>query len=188
MYATWVQDHSPNKSCTNSRTFPDFVGLFPYFLGRNKNFVGDNSRNVLWNRTNNALFRVKRPVVSSQTSSDYQKTCAIPEKGSQNLYFQPLWDWHNSQQLFLNSNLGVKWEGWNCENIYAAINKSAMHVRLYGDHLIDEQLVSFGFGVSWYVENNRPTRCQQENKRWEEGGFSFNKLHCGTAPRGESHW
>ena len=118
MYATWAQNHSPNKSCTNSRTFPNFVGLFPNFLGRNKNFVGDNLRNVLWNRTNNALFRVKLHVVSSQTSSDFQKTCKRSEKGSRNLDFQTLWESHNSQQLFLNSNLGVKWKGRNYEKVY----------------------------------------------------------------------
>ena len=123
MYATWAQNHSPNKSCTNSRTFPDFVGLFSDFLGRNKNLVGDNLENVPWNRTNNVLFHIKRHVDSSQTNSDYHKTCKIPEKDSQNLYFQPLWEWHNSQQLFLISNLGVKWGALNCENIHIAILK-----------------------------------------------------------------
>ena len=130
MYATWAQNHSPNKSCTNSRTFPDFLGLFFDFLGRNKNFVGDNLENIPWNWTNNVLFHIKRHVDSSQTSSDYQKTCTIPEKGSPNLYFQPLWEWHNSQQLFLISNLGVKWGALNCENIHIAITKSTENVRL----------------------------------------------------------
>ena len=29
MFSTWVQNHSPNKSWMNSRTFRDFLGLFP---------------------------------------------------------------------------------------------------------------------------------------------------------------
>ena len=117
MYATWVQNHPPNKSYSNSWILPDFLGRFSNFLGRNKNFVGHNLKNVPWNWTNNVLFRVKQQVVSSQKSSDYKKTCSIPEKRSQNLYFQTLWESHNSHQLFLNSDLDVKWRNRGRENI-----------------------------------------------------------------------
>ena len=48
----------------------------------------------------------------------------IPEKRSQNLYFQTLWESHNSQQLFLNSNLGVKWRDRICENIFVVMDES----------------------------------------------------------------
>ena len=42
----------------------------------------------------------------------------MPEKYSQNLCFQTLRESHKSQQLVLNSNLGVKWKGRNYEKVY----------------------------------------------------------------------
>ena len=53
MFSTWVQNHSPNKSGTDSQTFfvifrdflvflrlfPDFLGDFPEFLGDFPDFV-----------------------------------------------------------------------------------------------------------------------------------------------------
>ena len=62
-------------------------------------------------------FFLNKPSIS-KTSSDYKKPHEIPEKHSQNLYFQTLWESHNSLQLFLNSNLGVKWRDRNCKNFY----------------------------------------------------------------------
>ena len=131
MFSTWVQNHSSKKFCTNSRTFPDFLGRLEDFLGRKRNFVRLNLKNVPWNRTNDVLFHIKRHVVSSQTSrrflqtsSDYNKTREIPEKCSQNLYFQTLWESHNSQQLFLNSNLGVKWRDRKHKNIFMVMDES----------------------------------------------------------------
>ena len=62
MHSTWVQNHSPKKSCTNSQTFRNFLGLFSDFLGRKRNFVGLNLKNVPWNWTNNVLFLLKQAV------------------------------------------------------------------------------------------------------------------------------
>ena len=62
MHSTWVQNHLPKKSCTNSQTFPEFLGRNRNYLRRNKKFVGDNLKNVPWNRTNNELFFMKQAV------------------------------------------------------------------------------------------------------------------------------
>ena len=62
MSSTRVQNHSSQRSCTNSQTFPDFLGRNRNYLRRNFYFVGDNLKNVPWNRTNNELFFMKQAV------------------------------------------------------------------------------------------------------------------------------
>lgn len=123
-HSTWVQNHLPKKSCTNSQTFSDFLGRNRNFVGGNRNFVGDNLKNLPWNRTNEGSFFYETSHWFMWRSSDCKKTCKIPEKNSQNLCFQTLWESPNSQQLFLNPNLGVKWRGKNCKNIYVMMANS----------------------------------------------------------------
>ena len=123
MFSRWVKNHSPKKFCTNSRTFRDFLGLFPDFLGQNKNFLGRkrnfvrlNLKNVPWNRTNNVLFHQNYTLFLLKKAQITRKHSKYL-KYSQNLYFQTLWESHNSQQLFLNSDMDVKWRNRGRENI-----------------------------------------------------------------------
>ena len=43
MFSTWVQNHSPNKSGTDSQTFLDIHRLFLDFLRVFPDFLGDFS-------------------------------------------------------------------------------------------------------------------------------------------------
>lgn len=61
-HSTWVQNHLPKKSCTNSQTFSDFLGRNRNFVGGNRNFVGDNLKNLPRNRTNEGSFFMKQAV------------------------------------------------------------------------------------------------------------------------------
>jgi len=55
---------------------------------------------------------------------------------------------HNSQQLFLNSDLDVKWRNRGCENIPNRLLDSEHF------YLIVEQMLGYEFeGVAGYVEN-----------------------------------
>lgn len=53
----------------------------------------------------------KQHVVSSQTSTSFEKTPHNPAKISENHDFQSRWESHNSQQLSLCSKYRVKWRG-----------------------------------------------------------------------------
>ena len=97
--------------------FPIFSDFFSIFSDEIKISSDKILNNVHWNRTNNVLFHQNDTLFLLKKSSDYQRTCSIPEKWSQNLYFQTLWESHNSQQLFLNSDLDVKWRNRGRENI-----------------------------------------------------------------------
>ena len=75
MYFTWVQNQSSDKKWRDLGVFLDifpqkqnFVGSFQNYIGRKRNFVRLNLKNVPRNRTNDVLFYKKRHVVSSQTS------------------------------------------------------------------------------------------------------------------------
>ena len=61
-HSTWVQNHLPKKSCTNSQTFSDFLGRNRNFVGGNRNFVGDNLKSLPWNRTNEGSFFMKQAI------------------------------------------------------------------------------------------------------------------------------
>lgn len=123
MFPRWIQNHSPNKSCTNSQSFSWFSRTFWWFCRTEQKLRRMFSKLQGKEFQKCPLKLFERPVVSSQTSrhfvwtsSDYKKTCEICENCSQNLYFQTLWESHKSQQLFLSSDFGVKWTGANCEN------------------------------------------------------------------------
>ena len=96
MYATWVQNHPPNKSYSNSRTlpvflgcFPDFLGRFPNFLGRNKKFVGQNLKNVHWNRTNNVLFHQNYTLFLLKKAQITRKRAQYLKRGLKISIFKP---------------------------------------------------------------------------------------------------
>lgn len=130
MHSPWVQNHLPKKSCTKSLTFSDFLGRNRNFVGENRNFVRDFLKNLPWNITNEGLFFYEKSRWFIWRSSDYKKTCKIPEKNSPNLCSQALWESPNSQQLFLNPNLGVKWRGKDCENIDIVMAESTENLLL----------------------------------------------------------
>ena len=73
MFSTWVQNHLPKESCTNSWTFRDFLGRNKNFLGRKRNIVLLNLKNFPWNRTNDVLFLLKQAV-------DFYKQAQITRK------------------------------------------------------------------------------------------------------------
>ena len=60
---------------------------------------------------------MKQAVGLYEEAQIYKKTCKIPEKNSPNSLFSSPLRSPNSQQLFLNPNLGVKWRGKDYENI-----------------------------------------------------------------------
>ena len=160
MHSTWVQNHLPKKSCTHSQTFPEF-------LGRNKKFVGDNLKNVPRNRTNDESFFMKQAVGLYEHASDYKKTCKISEKSPQNLCFQALWESHNSQQLFLNPNLGIvkisilQWQ--RVRNIYCCFLPKSILSSWTEIIWLLSSLFSFVSSIADNVENKRATRYLQEN-------------------------
>ena len=173
MHSTWVQNHLPKKSCTHSQTFPEFLGRNRNYLRRNKKIVGDNLKNVPRNRTNDESFFMKQAVGLYEHAPDYKKTCKISEKSPQNLCFQALWESHNSQQLFLNPNLGVKWRGRDCENIHTTMAESTEYLLLFLPKSILSSwteiiwllssLFSFVSSIADNIENKRATRYLQEN-------------------------
>ena len=96
MYATWVQNHPPNKSYSNSwilpdflGRFPDFLGLFLDFLGQNKNFVGQNLKNVHWNRTNNVLFHQNYTLFLLKKAQITRKRAQYLKRGLKISIFKP---------------------------------------------------------------------------------------------------
>ena len=89
MYATWVQNHPPNKSYSNSWNLPDFLGLFLDFLGRNKKFVGQNLKNVHWNRTNNVLFHQNYTLFLLKKAQITRKRAQYLKRGLKISIFKP---------------------------------------------------------------------------------------------------
>ena len=95
-YATWVQNHPPNKSYSNSWIlpvflghFPDFLGLFLDFLGQNKNFVGQNLKNVPWNRTNSVLFHQNYTLFLLKKAQITRKRAQYLKRGLKISIFKP---------------------------------------------------------------------------------------------------
>ena len=117
MYATWVQNHPPNKSYSNSWILPVSLGRFLDFLGRNKNFVGQNLKNVPWNRTNNVLFHPNYTLFLLKKAQITRKRAQYLKRGLKISIFKPSENRIISQQLFLNSDLDVKWRNRYRENI-----------------------------------------------------------------------
>ena len=87
--ATWVQNHPPNKSYSNSWNLPDFLGLFIDFLGRNKKIVGQNLKNVHWNRTNNVLFHPNYTLFLLKKAQITRKRAQYLKRGLKISIFKP---------------------------------------------------------------------------------------------------
>ena len=129
MFSSWVQNHSSDKSCTDSQTFlvilrnfldflrpfPDFCPTeikfrrtFSKFQGKKKNFWGKEfgkyriiSRRYAVSSPQKQVFACKKAVLFRL----YSVICD----------FQTLWESHISQQLFLSSKSRVKWRDTICK-------------------------------------------------------------------------
>ena len=86
------------------RTFSKFRRTFSKFRRTFSKFQGKKSEKY-------PTKLCKQHVVSSQTSTSFEKTPHNPAKTSENHDFQSRWESHNSQQLSLSSKYHVKWRG-----------------------------------------------------------------------------
>ena len=151
MHSTWVQNHLPKKSCTNSLTFSDFLGRNRNFVGGNRNFVGENLNNLPWNRTIEGSFFMKQAVglyeqaQITRKRAKYQKR--IPQisvlKPSENRPIPSNFFW--IRIWVLNGGVGIvkmyvlRWQGvWE---IYCCFLPKSIISSVNGDNLIVEQFV-----------------------------------------------
>ena len=146
MYATWVQNHLPNKSYSTSRTlpvflgcFPDFLGRFLYFLGRNKNSVGHKLKNVPSNRTNNVLFHPNHTLFLLKKAQITRKRAQYLKRGLKISIFKP------SENCIIPSNFF--WTRiWMLNGEIEVVKISQIgHWILNSLYLIVEQMLGFEF-------------------------------------------
>ena len=107
-----------------SPTFPRFSPMFPQFCRTFSKFQG--KKNILRGKEKKSRGKelgkywtksCRFPILSSQKFVSEKKKWICFGNCSVICDFQMRWESHNSQQLFLSSNLGVKWKGGLCENI-----------------------------------------------------------------------
>ena len=104
----------------------------------------------------------KQHVVSSQTSTSFEKTPHNPAKTSENHDFQSRWESHNSQQLSLSSKHRVKWRGTK-RKLLLKTNLFFRSLFIPNRTLDTEQVsldcwtdvLSLPFGVAVYGENEK---------------------------------
>ncbi len=100
---------------------PKFLNLsrtFSKFQGKKKKFRG---KEIKSRGTKLGKYRIKSrryAVSSSQKHVFVNKKIVLFRVCSMIYDFQPLWESHISQQLFLSSKSRVKWKDRNCENIF----------------------------------------------------------------------
>ena len=161
-HSTWVQNHSSQRSCTNSQTFSDFLGRNRNYLRRNKNFVGDNLKNVPWNRTNNELFFMKQAVGLCEEAQIARKRAKylkrIPKisvfKPSENrlipsnFFWIRIWVLNGEARIV---KISMLW--WRIvRKIHCCFLPKSIISSVNGDNLIVEQFV---FVCFWYSEQRR---------------------------------
>ena len=161
-HSTWVQNHLPKKSCTNSQTFSDFLGRNRNFVGGNRNFVGDNLKNVPWNRTNNELFFMKQAVGLYEQAQITRKRAKYLQRVPKISIFKPSENRIISNNFFwiriwtLNGGVGIvkisilQWQ--RVRNIHCCFLPKSIISFVNGDNLIVEQFV---FVCFWYSGQRR---------------------------------
>ena len=85
------------------------LGIFLQFRRTFSKFQGKESEKCPTKLHKQHVTFSKRHVISSKTSTSFEKTTHNPVKNSENCDFQGCWESHNSQQLFLSSKSRVKW-------------------------------------------------------------------------------
>ena len=162
MSSTRVQNHSSQRSCTNSQTFPDFLGRNRNFVGGNRNFVGDNLKNLPWNRTNEGSFFMKQAVGLCEEAQIARKRAKYLQRVPKISIFKPSENRIISNNFFwiriwvLNGGVGIvkmyvlRWQGvWE---IYCCFLPKSIISSMNGDNLIVEQFV---FVCFWYSGQRR---------------------------------
>ena len=162
MHSTWVQNHLPKKSCTNSQTFSDFLGRNRNYLRRNFYFVGDNLKNVPWNRTNNELFFMKQAVGLYEQAQITRKRAKYLQRVPKISIFKPSENRIISNHFFwiriwtLNGGVGIvkisilQWQ--RVRNIHCYFLPKSIISSMNGDNLIVEQFI---FVCLWYSGRRR---------------------------------
>ena len=162
MYATWVQNHPPNKSYSYSWILSDFLGCFPDFLGRNKNYVGHNLKNVPSNRTNNVLFHPNYTLFLLKKAQITRKRAQYLKRGLKISIFKPsenrpipsnffwirIWVLNGEARIVKISIL--QWQ--RVRNIHCYFLPKSIISFVNGDNLIVEQFV---FVCFWYSGQRR---------------------------------
>lgn len=151
MHSTWVQNHLPKKSCTNSQTFSDFLGRNRNFVGGNRNFVGENLNNLPWNRTIEGSFFMKQAVGLYEQAQITRKRAKYLKRIPKISVFKPSENRIISNNFFwiriwvLNGGVGIvkmcvlRWQGvWE---IYCCFLPKSIISSVNGDNLIVEQFV-----------------------------------------------
>ena len=173
MSSTRVQNHSSQRSCTNSQTFPDFLGRNRNFVGGNRNFVGDNLKNLPWNRTNEGSFFMKQAVGLCEEAQIARKRAKYLQRVPKISIFKPSENRIISNNFFwiriwtLNGGGGIVkisilW--WRIvRKIHCCFLPKSIISSVNGDNLIVEQFVFVCLSYSGQRRVQKTTRCQQEN-------------------------
>ena len=173
MHSTWVQNHLPKKSCTNSQTFSDFLGGNRTFVGGNRNFVGDNLKNLPWNRTIEGSFFMKQSVglyeetLITRERAKYQKripkiSVFMPSENRlipSNFFWIRIWVLNGEVRIV---KISILW--WRIvRNIHSCFLPKSIISSWTEIIWLLSSLFSFVSGIADNVENKRATSCQQEN-------------------------
>lgn len=161
-HSTWVQNHLPKKSCTNSQTFSDFLGRNRNFVGGNRNFVGDNLKNLPWNRTNEGSFFMKQAIGLCEEAQIARKRAKylkrIPKisvfKPSENrlipsnFFWIRIWVLNGEARIV---KISMLW--WRIvRKIHCCFLPKSIISSMNGDNLIVEQFI---FVCFWYSGQRR---------------------------------